>query len=244
MKLLQFLLCNLIALTNGAICREGVAPVCGQEFGAYNRTFLPNLLGQWSHNEISYTASLFYPLRAVGCSEHLDLFLCSVLSPACVDENPVGVLPFLIPVPPCQSLCEKVFDDCVVSIEEFGIDIPSEMLICDNFPKQYEDHPCVPIQSEKDPLPSGTLRWIEAQVIEDETPSELFDYQCPTTAAGQMESTQGHFAGIENCDRPCEPIELNQTQTAIFRLILAVFSLLAAIASSTAILIFFRDRKR
>ena len=169
--------------------------------------------------------------------------MCSVLSPACVDENPVGVLPFLIPVPPCQSLCEKIFEDCIDSIEEFGIDIPSEMLICENFPKQFQDHPCVPIQSEKDPLPSGTLRWIEAQVIEDETPSELFDYQCPTTGAGQMD-TQGHFAGIENCDRPCEPIELNQTQTAIFRLFLAVFSLLAAIASSTAILIFFRDRKR
>ena len=91
-----------------AICKEGVMSVCGEEFAAYNRTFLPNLLGDWSTNQIAYSAAIFYPLRAIGCSEHLDLFLCSTLSPACVDENPEGVLPFLIPVPPCFSLCEKV----------------------------------------------------------------------------------------------------------------------------------------
>ena len=98
----------LLTTVRAAVCRQGVHPVCGENFNAYNDTFLPNLLGQWSQNEIAYTASMFYPLRAVGCSEHLDLFLCSVLSPACVDDNPEGVLPFLVPVPPCQSLCHKV----------------------------------------------------------------------------------------------------------------------------------------
>ena len=99
---------TLLTTVQAAVCRQGVHPVCGENFAAYNDTFLPNLLGQWSQNEIAYTASMFYPLRAVGCSEHLDLFLCSVLSPACVDDNPEGVLPFLVPVPPCQSLCHKV----------------------------------------------------------------------------------------------------------------------------------------
>ena len=98
----------LIDSLNCAICQEGVMPICGDEFGAYNRTFLPNLLGDWSANQISYSASIFYPLRAVGCSEYLDLFLCSTLSPACVDSNPEGLLPYLIPVPPCFSLCQKV----------------------------------------------------------------------------------------------------------------------------------------
>ena len=104
------LLCliGMIDYVGAAICKEGVMPICGEEFAAYNRTFLPNLLGDWSTNQISYSASIFYPLRAVGCSEHLDLFLCSTLSPACVDENPEGVLPYLIPVPPCFSLCQKV----------------------------------------------------------------------------------------------------------------------------------------
>ena len=107
-RLLGSILGWLTSSATAAICMDGVMPVCGETFGAYNKTFLPNILGHWTEREIAYASSVFYPLRAVGCSAYLDLYLCSVLSPACVDENPEGVLPYLVPVPPCRTLCESV----------------------------------------------------------------------------------------------------------------------------------------
>ena len=64
---------------------------------------------------------------------HLDLFLCSTLSPVCPGSNPEGVLPYLIPIPPCQNLCEIVVSDCAGIMEEFGIDLP-ELFNCLQFP--------------------------------------------------------------------------------------------------------------
>ena len=101
-----------LGFSSAAVCKPGVEPVCGSGFNSYNSTFLPNLLGQWSSDEIAVTSSKFYPLRAVKCSKNLDLFLCSVLSPACVNGEPEGVLPYLIPVPPCRSLCRSVMEEC------------------------------------------------------------------------------------------------------------------------------------
>ena len=124
----------LPVLTTAAIClKDTVLPVCGGNFKAYNSTFLPNLLGQWSASEVAQTAAVLFPLRAVGCSAHLDLFLCSTLSPVCPGSNPEGVLPYLIPIPPCQDLCEMVVSDCAGIMEEFGIQLP-ELFNCRQFP--------------------------------------------------------------------------------------------------------------
>ena len=92
--------------TDAATCSTGVHPACNSNFRAYNSTFYPNLLGQWTENEAQKSFSLFFPVRKSKCSDYLDLFLCSVLSPACVNDELSGTLPYDIPVPPCQSLCQ------------------------------------------------------------------------------------------------------------------------------------------
>ena len=137
----------------------------------------------------------------------------------------------------------QVIDECLPVIQEFGLELPIEMM-CDNFPKRY-DHPCVPIQSKSDPLPSGTLRWIKTENTEVDVPEkrEISEFQCPPDQL-QLSDVKIPFAGIDNCAQPCSTIHLGQTQTAIFRLILAVFSVFSALVSAFSILIFLRDRKR
>jgi len=75
-----------------AQCIGRVHPECGESFRAYNSTFYPNLLGQWTADESKTSFSQFYPLRQMECSKHLDLFLCSTLSPACVNDELSGKL--------------------------------------------------------------------------------------------------------------------------------------------------------
>lgn len=239
--LLALISCRTI---NAALCKAGVFPVCGSSFNSYNSTFLPNLLGQWSLSEIEVTSSIFYPLKAVECSKYLELFLCSVLSPACVNETPEGVLPYLIPIPPCRSLCQKVLSECESTIEEFGINLPSAFN-CNNFPVQHDDdnHPCIPIQSHHEPLPSGTLRWRKTQpIIKKNTSTLTVENQCPHDLIST--NSDDVFAGITHCNRPCKPIESDDSQTSVFRLMLAVFSVVSAIITSFSIIIFLRDRKR
>ena len=122
---------------------------------------------------------------------------------------------------------------------------------CHNFPSEYDDHPCVPIQSHIDPLPSGTLRWMKTEGLDQsdedaDVVARLIDYQCPAgqLVTGTHELDNLNFAGIEQCAQPCESIHLDVSQADIFRLILAVLSVFSAIISAFSILIFFRDRHR
>ena len=116
-------------------------------------------------------------------------------------------------------------------------------MMCDNFPRRYE-HPCVPIQHKSDPLPSGTLRWIKTENVEVDVPEKntISEFQCPNEQISP--SAPFPFAGIDNCAQPCAPIHLTETQTAIFRLVLAVSAVFSALVSAFSILIFLRDRKR
>ena len=87
----RFVFCiALLGVARSAQCVGGVHPECGSAFSAYNTTFYPNLLGQWTARESDSSFSQFYPLRQMECSPHLDLFLCSTLSPACVNDELAG----------------------------------------------------------------------------------------------------------------------------------------------------------
>ena len=59
------------------------------------------------------------------CSKYVELFLCSVYSPACTE---FGV------VPPCRDLCETVLLDCKDIMASFDIQWPGR-LSCSNFPE-------------------------------------------------------------------------------------------------------------
>ena len=121
-----------------------------------------------------------------------------------------GTLPYLIPVPPCRELCEIALSDCAESIREFGIQIPPEME-CSNFPSRSHSHPCIPIQSHREPLPEGTLRWNK----EDTSGPIRHKKQCPIQQRAIFEAWT--FMDMESCTGPCKPMHHDESETFIIR---------------------------
>ncbi|CAG5104441.1 Oidioi.mRNA.OKI2018_I69.chr1.g1255.t1.cds [Oikopleura dioica] len=207
-----FLLFLLIYSSESARCINSIHAQCGSNFQAYNSTFYPNLLGEWSAEESNESFAKFYPLKMMQCSKYINLFLCSVLSPACVDENLSGTLPFLIPVPPCRELCEKSLSDCASILEEFDIFLPPQFH-CLNFPRENDGHSCIPLQSESLPLPDGTLSW------NNDDSSSLVEHQpqCPTTQRAKYSSWS--FMDLPSCSQPCEPMNKSEKETKLIRIV-------------------------
>jgi len=238
MTRLTILTALLATSTNAATCSSGVHPACNSNFRAYNSTFYPNLLGQWTENEAQKSFSLFFPVRKSKCSDYLDLFLCSVLSPACVNDNLSGTLPYDIPVPPCQSLCQIVMTECASEIESFGIELPDEFS-CERFPRKDSDHPCIPIQMHTEELPPGTLRWNIEETGGDLIQREM---QCPVEQRSIY--PDWNFGGLDSCTQPCDPMHHTSSEVTMIRVVVGVFATLTALVSAFAIFVFVHDAPR
>ena len=64
-------------------------------------------------------------LLQVGCSPHMQFFLCSLYAPACTLLE--------TPMPPCRSFCERVVNDCEALLNAFALQWP-DSVNCDRFP--------------------------------------------------------------------------------------------------------------
>ena len=94
-------------------CEPITIPLCANI--AYNQTILPNLLGHTKQEQAGMEVHQFYPLVKVQCSEHLQIFLCSVYAPVCtILEDPL---------PPCRSLCLAAQDGCEELMNKFGFQV-------------------------------------------------------------------------------------------------------------------------
>uniref|UniRef100_A0A8C6LUI6 FZ domain-containing protein n=1 Tax=Nothobranchius furzeri TaxID=105023 RepID=A0A8C6LUI6_NOTFU len=85
---------------------------------SYNQTVFPNLLGHTSQVEAVSKMSFFSSLAQTMCPADIQLFLCRVYAPQCV-EGQVQ--------PPCRSLCEKAKRNCEGLINSFGVFWPDEL---------------------------------------------------------------------------------------------------------------------
>uniref|UniRef100_H3ANE3 Secreted frizzled related protein 1 n=2 Tax=Latimeria chalumnae TaxID=7897 RepID=H3ANE3_LATCH len=90
----------------------------------YNKMVLPNLLDHETMAEVKQQASSWVPLWNKNCHAGLQVFLCSLFAPVCLDR----------PIFPCRWLCESVRDACEPIMRYFGFYWP-EMLKCDKFPQ-------------------------------------------------------------------------------------------------------------
>ena len=149
----------------------------------------------------------------------------------------LGTLPYLIPVPPCRSLCQKVMNECGATMAEFDINLPSAMQ-CENFPLEHE-HTCIPIQSHQDPLPPGTLRWNNEEKSDGPV---LHSMSCPVEQRSLYKDWS--FMNIEHCTQPCKPMHHDARDTFIIRLVVGLFASLTTIVSAFGIYIFCRENKR
>ncbi|XP_053385153.1 secreted frizzled-related protein 1-like isoform X2 [Mercenaria mercenaria] len=89
----------------------------------YVNMSVPNLLGHDTVEEAKRQANPWVALKNVGCHPNLDLFLCSLYAPVCLDR----------PIFPCQSLCESVKFHCEGYMNKYGFVWPN-ILHCDKFP--------------------------------------------------------------------------------------------------------------
>uniref|UniRef100_A0A3B5L7R1 FZ domain-containing protein n=1 Tax=Xiphophorus couchianus TaxID=32473 RepID=A0A3B5L7R1_9TELE len=65
---------------------------------SYNQTIVPNLLGHTSQREAVMKMSFFSSIVQTVCSADIQLFLCRVYAPECVEGRVLR---------PCRSFCEK-----------------------------------------------------------------------------------------------------------------------------------------
>ncbi|KAK1894962.1 Frizzled-1 [Dissostichus eleginoides] len=113
---------------SSASCEEITIPLCRNL--PYTQTVLPNLLGHASQAEAGLELHQFFPLVKVGCSPHLQPFLCSVYAPECV----LGM-----PRSPCRTLCEHARSSCEPLMKKFGFAWPTA-LRCEAFTTESCEH--------------------------------------------------------------------------------------------------------
>jgi len=106
-------------------CELITIPLCTNIL--YNYTIMPNILGHTKQEQAGVEVHQFFPLVKVKCSEHLQIFLCSVFAPVCTI---IGK-----PLPPCRSLCLAAQAGCEELMNKFGFDWPPS-LSCSKFPNQ------------------------------------------------------------------------------------------------------------
>ncbi|CAH1268166.1 secreted frizzled-related protein 2-like isoform X1 [Branchiostoma lanceolatum] len=105
---------------------------------AYNEMRLPNLLGHENLDEVQEQARSWVPLLAQRCHPDTKLFLCSLFTPVCLEQD----------IFPCRSLCEGVRDSCAPVMAQHGFPWP-KMLKCDKYPP--DNDMCIKSQTTPGP---------------------------------------------------------------------------------------------
>lgn len=118
---------------------------CSTELAWAPTMAMPNLLGHKSEYELDAFLPL-YPLQEltnVKCkaSHQFKLLLCSVITPVCLDTNPI----------PCRQLCMTVKSSCEPAFKRQGLEWP-KFLDCRRFPRKSQNKNCI----ERQPITIST----------------------------------------------------------------------------------------
>ncbi|XP_028393723.1 secreted frizzled-related protein 3-like [Dendronephthya gigantea] len=116
-----------------AKCEKIVVPLCRTNESKYDQTRLPNFFAipDQFNVQLFTEKPKIQELVKTKCSEDLVFFLCSVLLPICISESSSTM------VPPCRSLCENVYRDCIQSITRLNFTWPGN-LNCSGLPDHNE----------------------------------------------------------------------------------------------------------
>ncbi|XP_035991327.1 uncharacterized protein LOC105917773 isoform X1 [Fundulus heteroclitus] len=109
---------------NSRMCEPITIPMC--QGLSYNQTIFPNLLGHASQRDAVMKMSFFNSIVQTVCSADIQLFLCRVYTPECVEGQVQR---------PCRSFCEKARRNCEGLMSNYGVSWPNE-LRCDAFPEE------------------------------------------------------------------------------------------------------------
>lgn len=203
----------------------------------YNQTILPNVFNHQSQDIARSHLRVYEPLIKLKCSPYLQLFLCTLYAPICLNNKE--------PVPPCRNLCLSAKNGC----EEH---IPSDWekkFNCSNFPL-FDNQPlCI---WKPDDYASISLINRERS-LEDAATKETFQYynsssrqfrfSCPIQF--RTPSQRGHVFNLNgkkyaDCATPCD-LYLSRDQTQIVRYWSGFWSVVCLLSSLFTFLTFFID---
>lgn len=216
-----------------ARCEPLRIPFC--ERVDYNRTMMPNNIGQSTQAEVEGEINVYEPLVKIGCSPELRLFLCAAYAPICFEhghENGQDVK-----LLPCQSLCNSTRNACVNALKKLRLDWP-EPLNCAKFPDGQKGALCLGNdthmldQPRNNDLPDG------------EVPTRDIGFSCPKNF--EVNSYTLHLNGrrYNNCAMPCEDLYLDKSATKTVRSTVLILAVICILSSGFTCATFLIDTKR
>lgn len=144
-------------------CHPITVPMC-QDLGLYNQTQFPNAFGHDNQEEAGLEVHQFWPLIEIQCSADLQLFLCSLYTPACTNSTERLV--------PCQEMCERAREGCGPLMRQYGFGWPLRMT-CDGYPKRTSGTACIDLDG----------------IVKTSTPSILENTSIQVISSSEMPST-------------------------------------------------------
>lgn len=125
-------------------CQKITVPMCRTNSSKYDQTRLPNFIGFTNQSQVNtFTKNTqMQELVKTKCSKDLVFFLCSVLLPICISdwEGTDNEIIYSM-VPPCRSVCESVYNDCIQTIRMLNVSWPG-MLNCSGL-KDHDEGICI-----------------------------------------------------------------------------------------------------
>ena len=121
-------------------CQKITVPMCRTNSSKYDQTRLPNFIGFTNQTQVDIFTrkTQMQELVKTKCSKDLVFFLCSVLLPICISDWEGTHTEIMHPmVPPCRSVCESVYNDCIQTIRMLNVSWPG-MLNCSGLPDHDE----------------------------------------------------------------------------------------------------------
>nr|XP_006819459.1 PREDICTED: uncharacterized protein LOC102805162 [Saccoglossus kowalevskii] len=153
-------------------------------------TQFPNYVGLTNAEDAALEINQYIPLFSIQCSEHLADFLCALYFPKC-DDVP-GILP------PCQSLCQSVYDGCYPVMNNFGFPWPDK-LICDTFPDSYDSEVCFgTVMSDQDTTTPAPTTLSPSVVLSSMPTSTASSQQCQDIRVSDCQGLSYSQTGFPN----------------------------------------------
>ncbi|EDW34818.1 GL21009 [Drosophila persimilis] len=206
----------------------------------YNMTIMPNLIGHTKQEEAGLEVHQFAPLVKIGCSDDLQLFLCSLYVPVCtILERPI---------PPCRSLCESA-RVCEKLMKTYNFNWP-ENLECSKFPVHGGEDLCVAentTSSTPAPTRSAPKVTTRKHQLGVEIPHRNIGFVCPVqlkTPLGMGYELKVGGKDLHDCGAPCHAMFFPERERTVLRYWVGSWAAVCVASCLFTVLTFLIDSSR
>ena len=203
----------------------------------YNMTSYPNFLGNSNQQEAGRDIHDFSPIIRLGCSEDIQLFLCSLYAPPCTQIEK--------PLLPCRDVCESAKKGCSALMEQFSQKWPAQF-DCSKFPEP--GGLCITNRITN----GGPPRVANDNFANiDQCPNswdQVPDFVCPKEFAAPKDRDY-KFPKIgkvvaPDCGAPCYSMFFEKAEMYVIQWINGILSFIGLLSCLFLVVVYFLDRSR